>query len=112
PGGRARVDRSQILATRAFQRNSDAGLRALPVAASGGRRLARALLYRGCAAVSGRREEDPMQSPVVLVTHSRALYQRLRSAAPPGSLQRVRCLGSSGPEARTVMVDPRAVDAT
>ncbi|HET8947666.1 MAG TPA: helix-turn-helix transcriptional regulator [Candidatus Polarisedimenticolia bacterium] len=55
-----------------------------------------------------------MQSPVVLVTHSRALYQRLRSAAPPGSLQRVRCLGSSepGPVARTVMVDPRAVDAT
>jgi AraC-like DNA-binding protein len=55
-----------------------------------------------------------MQSPVVLVTHSRALYQRLLSAAPPGSLQRVRCLDSSGPgrSARTVMVDPRAVDAT
>jgi AraC-like DNA-binding protein len=55
-----------------------------------------------------------MQSPVVLVTHSRALYQRLRSAAPPGSLQRVRCLDASGPggDARTVMVDPRAVDAT
>jgi AraC-like DNA-binding protein len=55
-----------------------------------------------------------MQSPVVLVTHSRALYQRLRSAAPPGSLRRVRCLGSPAPgrKARTVMVDPRAVDAT
>jgi len=57
-----------------------------------------------------------MQSPVMLVTHSRALYQRLRSAAPAGSLQRVRCLGAApdpgaaGP-ARTVMVDPRAVDA-
>jgi AraC-like DNA-binding protein len=55
-----------------------------------------------------------MQSPVVLVTHSHALYQRLRSAAPPGSLQRVRCLGAPGPgeAARTVMVDPRAVDST
>ena len=57
-----------------------------------------------------------MQSPVMLVTHSRSLYQRLRSAAPPGSLQRVRCLGAApeangGGTARTVMVDPRAVDA-
>lgn len=55
-----------------------------------------------------------MQSPVLLVTHSRALYQRLLSALPPGALERVRCLGPSGPagRGRTVMVDPRAVDAT
>jgi AraC-like DNA-binding protein len=59
-----------------------------------------------------------MQSPVMLVTHSRSLYQRLRSAAPPGSIHRVRCLGAApdatgpGIAARTVMVDPRAVDAT
>ena len=55
-----------------------------------------------------------MQSPVVLVTHSRKLFQRLRSAAPPGALQRVGCLFPAGPgeAAATVMVDPRAVDST
>jgi len=55
-----------------------------------------------------------MQSPVVLVTHSRKLFQRLRSAAPPGTLQRVGCLFPAGPgeAAATVMVDPRAVDST
>ena len=55
-----------------------------------------------------------MQSPVVLVTHSRKLYRRLRSAAPPGALLRVGCLFPAGPgeAASTVMVDPRAVDST
>ena len=55
-----------------------------------------------------------MQSPVVLVTHSQKLYQRLRSAAPPGALLRVGCLFPAGPgaAAATVMVDPRAVDST
>jgi AraC-like DNA-binding protein len=55
-----------------------------------------------------------MQSPVVLVTHSHKLYQRLRSAAPPGALLRVGCLFPAGPgeAAGTVMVDPRAVDST
>ncbi|HZN02925.1 MAG TPA: helix-turn-helix domain-containing protein [Candidatus Polarisedimenticolia bacterium] len=55
-----------------------------------------------------------MQSPVVLVTHSRKLYRRMRSAAPPGALLRVGCLFPAGPgeAAATVMVDPRAVDST
>jgi AraC-like DNA-binding protein len=55
-----------------------------------------------------------MQSPVVVVTHSRRLFDRMRLAAPAGALQQVMCLAETPTEAPcgTVVVDPRAVDPT
>jgi AraC-like DNA-binding protein len=55
-----------------------------------------------------------MHSPVVLVTHSRRLFDRMRSAAPAGAVQQVMCLAETpdGTACGTVMVDPRAVDPT
>ena len=55
-----------------------------------------------------------MHSPVVLVTHSRRLIDRVRNAAPAGAVQHVECLAETPTDAAcgTVMVDPRAVDPT
>jgi AraC-like DNA-binding protein len=55
-----------------------------------------------------------MHGPVVLVTHSRRLFDRMRSAAPAGAIQQVTCLAETlnGTGYGTVMVDPRAVDPT
>lgn len=55
-----------------------------------------------------------MHSPVVLVTHSRRLFDRMRSAAPAGAIQQVTCLAETpdGTACGTVVVDPRAVDPT
>jgi AraC-like DNA-binding protein len=53
-----------------------------------------------------------MHSPVVLVTHSRRLFDRMRSAAPAGVVHQVTCLAETPADAThgTVMVDPRAID--
>jgi AraC-like DNA-binding protein len=55
-----------------------------------------------------------MHSPVVLVTHSRRLFDRMRSAAPAGAVHQVTCLAETATDTTrgTVMVDPRAIDPT